>query len=391
MPKPDTSRLETKFMVGAMVLALLLALFTIFDFVYYIIFGILLVFSFFPLNKRLRRAIPSRALAATIMLLLMLTIIIGPVVFLVFLVWQDAAAFVESYDPDTINQTVQNYLVDAGLADPGDDPATSRPGAMANFIGSAVRGAATFLGSAILKILPGLILGLFVLCFVVFYGFSEGEMFYGLLRQALPLPDALEEALFQRIASVTKVVFGGNIAISALLGMVGATTFFIFQIPNAAFWGFIMVILGILPLAGPPFIWGPAAIWLFSQGRNVAGIIMILVNVVVGHIYVDNILRSKMLGKAAKVHPLLIFVGVMGGLQAFGILGFVIGPLVLAIAVAFVRHYMEWHVRWQEKQFVGELPIGPEVPKKLGIVPGGTSYSDLARRRQAEEGRRPPD
>lgn len=331
--------------------------------------GLLLVFAFFPVHRRIRRVVKRPAVAAFISFLLVLVVVLGPLVLVGFMIFQDAVSFARDYDPDELNQTIQGVIDQfngrRGVA-PADGNATAndtevpQPSELATAIGNGAKRFAEGLGEELLDIVPGLLIGLVITGFVIYYGFAQGELFYSRVRHVLPLPDEIEDSLFREIARVTQVVFVGNILVSILGGFVGAISFLVFGVPNAIFWGFIMIILGILPVVGAPLIWAPAALWLFLQGHTVPAIGVLVVNGVLVIGYIDNILRPKLIGKVANVHPVAILVGVLGGVEAFGALGFVIGPLVLAIFIALVRAYIEWHPRWRERRERGTERYAPE-------------------------------
>ena len=282
------------------------------------------------------------------------------------MVFDDAKAFVAGYNPETINVTIQEFLEDYGFEPKSEDGGNSTSD-IANQIGKAVVNFAERITAELAAAAVPLVLGLVIASFVIYYGFAEGETFYAKLRHVIPLPDDIEESLFRDIRRVTNVVFIGNILVSVLGGVVGALSFVIFGVPNAVFWGFIMIILGILPLVGAPIIWGPAAAYLFVQGNVVGAVGILIINggIVIG--YVDNILRPKLIGKAANVHPVLVLIGILGGLEAFGALGFVIGPLVLAVFIALIRSYTEWHPRWKERRARGDEKYMPGA--NIEIVP----------------------
>ena len=368
--------MEARFLAGTLLVFAVLSFFVIREFLWYVVGGVLLVFAFYPIHKRLRKVVPRRTLAALLSFLLVITVVVGPLVLVVFMIYDDAKNFVESYNPDELNVTVQRFLEDYGIQPKTTDGnGTTRPGEWANKIGGAAKDFAEGITSELLSAAVPLILGLLIAAFVIYYGFAEGEEFYARLRHVIPLPDDIEEALFRDIRKVTNVVFIGNILVSVLGGIVGAISFVIFGVPNAVFWGFIMIILGILPLVGAPIIWGPAAFYLFTQGHVIGAVGILIINggIVIG--YVDNILRPKLIGKAANVHPILVLIGILGGLQAFGALGFVIGPLVLAIFIALIRSYTEWHPRWKERRARGDEKFSPGARIEIVTPPPPTETS----------------
>lgn len=364
---PEASKkIEGRFLVGTLLLFAILSFFVLHEFVWYIAGGLLLVFAFFPIHRRIRKVFKRRAVAAFISFMLVIVVVMGPLVLVGFMIFNDAVDFAKNYRPERLNETVQGMLDQFGFApapSAGNDTGNEtnlRTSDVANQIGNAIKTSSERLVAALAEAAPTLVIGLVVASFVIYYGFAEGELFYTKFRHALPLPDEIEESLFREIRKVTQVVFVGNILVSVVGGLIGAISFVVFGVPNAVFWGFIMIILGILPVVGAPLVWGPAALWLAVQGNLFGAVGILLVNGIVVIGYVDNILRPKLIGKVANVHPVVILIGVLGGVEAFGPLGFVIGPLVLAIFIALIRAYTSWHPRWRERRREGSEHYFPD-------------------------------
>lgn len=346
--------------------------------------GLLLVFAFFPMYRGIRKRVRSRALAAFVSFLVVGLVVVGPLVLVVFLVFQDAVAFAQTYDPNRLNQTIDRFFDEYGLSryfGGGPDPSENQTSEVANALGRAIQRFAQRLGEELLAAAPGLAIGLFVTGFVVYYGFVDGENFYRQLRYAIPLPDDIEDSLFREISRVTNVVFVGSILVAVIGGIIGAISLAVFGVPNPVFLGFIMIILGILPVVGAPLVWIPAALWLFIQGHPVKALGLILTNGIIVVGFIDNILRPKLMGVAAHVHPVVVLLGVLGGVQAFGPLGFVIGPLVLAVFIALARSYTEWHPRWRARRLrmiapMAAVPASTEAPPAASQQGSGTAEEE---------------
>lgn len=357
----ESRRTEFRFLLGSLLLFGVLSFLVFREFLYYIAFAILLTFSFFPAHERIRRVVKRPALAATVSLILVIVVVVGPLVLVGFLVFQSAVDFAKSYDPNRVNETIQPLLTRFGIGEvPGSGPdSQSRPSDVANFLGAKIQDLAQSLGKEMLIALPGLMIGLFITGFVTFYGFLEGDRFYEQLRHVLPLPDEIEESVFHQIRDVTRAVFVGTLLIAVLAAALGAVTFFIFSVPNAIFWGFLMVFVGLLPIIGAPIIWVPVCVWLFLEGHTTAALGIFLINGLLGYGYIEHILRPKIIGKMGRIHPVWVVVGVLGGVEAFGILGFVIGPLILSVFIALIRSYTEFHPRWARRRWAGREPYYP--------------------------------
>lgn len=355
MADASAQRLENRFLALTLVAVGLLAFVVLREYAYYIVGGGLLVFAFFPVHRRIRARVHNRTAAAALSFLVVVIVILGPLFALGYYVYQDAGAFANTYDPDRLNETVADFLTPHAVG----NATAQKPSAFAVWLGDKLQGFAQQVVAAVVAGLPRLAVGLVITGFVLFYGFEDGEAFYRRLRLAIPLPDNVEDQLFIEIRRVTSVVFVGTILIAVVGGVFGGLTFLVMGVPNAMFWGFLMIILGILPFVGAPLIWLPAAGWLYANGHPGKALGLMLLNglFIVG--YLDHILRPQLIGRVARIHPIVVLIGVLGGVESFGVLGFVIGPLVLALFIAVVRNYTEWHPYWRERRASGAEPFDP--------------------------------
>jgi predicted PurR-regulated permease PerM len=123
----------------------------------------------------------------------------------------------------------------------------------------------------------------------------------------------------------------------------------VFGVSNWLFWGAIMIIMAFLPVLGTPVVWVPAAVGLILDGETARGIgLLIFGSTVVMNI--DNFLRPRLMSGRTKVHPVLILIGVLGGLKIFGFVGMLVGPLILALLVAFIKF---WEQAYMQPKVVG--------------------------------------
>ena len=160
----------------------------------------------------------------------------------------------------------------------------------------------------------------------------------------LPLDPTLKESLFYEIRSVTQAVLYGQVMTAVIQGTLGGLGLLVFGVSNWLFWGAIMIITGFLPVLGTPIIWVPAAVGQMLDGHTGQGIgLLIYGSTVVMNI--DNFLRPRLVSGRSKVHPLLILIGVLGGLKIFGFIGMLVGPLILALLVAFIKFYEQMYMK----------------------------------------------
>lgn len=186
------------------------------------------------------------------------------------------------------------------------------------------------------NILSGLTeFGIILLC--TFYFFRDGETMAEWITLLLPFVDARKRLLIKRFDEVVKAAVLGNTAVAALEGIVGGIAFALVGLPTPLLWGAAMAVLAYLPLVGAAMVWGPVALYLFFQGRYGAAMVLVVAGMLIA--LIDYVVRTIVVGEASKLHTLLAFFAMLGGIQFFGLVGIVAGPLVVAIGVALLESY----------------------------------------------------
>jgi len=176
----------------------------------------------------------------------------------------------------------------------------------------------------------------FFVLFTLYYLLRDSEVIMPAIRRSLPLTEGQADVIFERTGEVISASVNGVLVISAIQGLLGMIAFLALELPSALLWGVIMFLLSTIPMAGSAIVWVPAAIYLFATGHWIKAVLLVAWGaLVIGMI--DNILRPRLVGKRAKLHELIIFFSVLGGLQVFGVLGLFVGPVVAAIALALVE------------------------------------------------------
>jgi predicted PurR-regulated permease PerM len=129
---------------------------------------------------------------------------------------------------------------------------------------------------------------------------------------------------------VTRATLKGTVLIGLAQGVLGGLAFRVVGIDGSLFWGTVMTVLSIIPGLGGAVVWVPAVIILIATGSWLKGIgLALFCALVVGS--VDNLLRPILVGRDTKMHELMIFFSTLGGLLAFGAMGFILGPLLAAL------------------------------------------------------------
>lgn len=201
--------------------------------------------------------------------------------------------------------------------------------------------------SGVLASIPSFLLSFFVMIFVVYYLLKDGDGIAKRIKNILPLKESHKQHVFDRFHHITYAMFYGNITIAIIQGILGSIGFMIFGVPSPILWGFVMVLFALIPYFGTAIVWLPAALNLIFSGYlqsdnslTTRGIFLIAYGVIVIS-SIDNILKPKLIGTKANVHPVLVLIGVLGGLNLFGFVGIFLGPMMLALLMTFVDIYEE--------------------------------------------------
>ena len=178
--------------------------------------------------------------------------------------------------------------------------------------------------------------------FVLFYFLRDGEMILKSLQSVVPLSTNETDVLFTRIAQMIKVSLGGKLVVAAIQGTLGGLMFGWLGLPAPIFWGCVMAIVSVFPVIGAFVIWVPAAIGFALQGDWRHAAILTGWGVLIIH-PVDNLLGPVLVGSTLRMHTLLTFFSVIGGLAAFGVSGVVLGPVTVAIVAGLVELFDRSH------------------------------------------------
>ncbi|WP_339896531.1 AI-2E family transporter [uncultured Gilvimarinus sp.] len=183
------------------------------------------------------------------------------------------------------------------------------------------------------------VLNFCLMLYLTFFLLRDGNQLLELMIRALPMGDTRERLLFAKFAEVTRATVKGNLVVAMVQGALGGFIFWVLGIPAALLWAVVMAFASLLPAVGAAIIWAPVAIYLLAVGNYVDGIILIAFGGgVIG--LVDNLLRPVLVGRDTKLPDYLVLLSTLGGMALFGINGFVIGPLIAALFIAFWGIFM---------------------------------------------------
>jgi predicted PurR-regulated permease PerM len=185
----------------------------------------------------------------------------------------------------------------------------------------------------------GTALGFVLMIFILFFAIRDGRAALDTLRALVPMSPQDRGRLFAHLASVTRAMVFGTGVTALVQGTLIAIGFAIVALPSPIVFGVLAALCALVPMVGTPVVWVPATIVLALDERWYATAFLLLWGGFVTTI--DNVLRPILVAGRAEVATLTIFIGVLGGVTAFGPIGVVFGPLVLALIIALVRFTLE--------------------------------------------------
>jgi predicted PurR-regulated permease PerM len=200
---------------------------------------------------------------------------------------------------------------------------------------SALRGLATAGGGVVLGAV-GTVFGFFVMLFILFFLLRDGREMRQAAIRLIPLQPARRDAILTLVANTTRaVVYGTGLTALAQGALVGIG-FAIAGLPSPIVFGVLAAVCALLPAGGAALVWGPAAIWLFASGEWGYGVFMLVWGAIVS--VSDNLIRPIAIRTHAEVSTLAVFVGVVGGVAAFGTIGIIAGPVLLTLIVSLLGY-----------------------------------------------------
>ncbi len=294
----------------------------------------ILAFLFLPLHTFFVQKLKHESLAAMLTVICILTIVLVPLYFLTQAAVTELIGFYGHYTQGTtasgqlaISQlpaawqaTAQHLINDAWI----------RMSAWAQSLSSDIAG--------ILSNIAGFLFSFFLLFFSIYYFLKDHRAIKEYLGGLLPLSSSERHLLMDKLISALNGVVRGNFLMALLQGLAATFGYFLAGVPQPLIWGLVTAICSFIPNIGIFLVIIPAIIYLLLFNSLSAAIILTVWMVII-HLPLGNILGPKLIGSRAQLPPLLLLLSVLGGLTLFGFLGFLFGPVIVAIFMALLDEY----------------------------------------------------
>jgi predicted PurR-regulated permease PerM len=309
--------------------------------------GIIISSLTYPIYRFILKILKNRAIfASMITCILVIIVVLVPIFFITFIIAQQAA---ETYQ--TITLKLQSGKFDSYLNPENWGFLKEFLQKYAPFVDveeinikqeiiSLLRTISSFLVNSTAQILTNIgsfISSFFIMIFVLFFFYKDGERFLKTLTHLSPLPTSYETRIYEKFKEISQSIFIGVFFTMIIQGILGGLGFAIVGVVPFL-WGILMALTSVIPIVGTALIWVPAGIVLIITGSPGAGVFLMIWSLLLS-ILVDNVIKPLLIKGKSNMHPLIVFFSILGGIQVFGFFGILLGPLMIGMLLLLIEMY----------------------------------------------------
>ncbi len=307
-----------------------------------VFWAVTLALMFDPIYQRILRAVRGRTnLSALITLLICLVIVILPMALVTSTLVAEASALAQRIKGGELNFRLYFQQILSALPhwllDWLDRLGLSNLQGVLDRVSSGLAQAGQVLASNALAIGQNtfdFLVSFVIMLYLLFFLLRDGRDLSKLVLESAPMERDHTSYLLRKFTTVVRATVKGNVVVAVVQGALGGLAFWVLGIHAAVFWGVVMALLSLLPAVGAALVWVPVAIYLISTDAVLQGVGLIIWGVLAIGLS-DNLLRPLLVGKDTKMPDYLVLVSTIGGMSLFGLNGFVIGPTIAAMFMAF--------------------------------------------------------
>lgn len=336
--------------VGVLLAASLLLARLLWEFLNALVLALVLVSLFAPFQRRMERLLDGRSrLAAGLTTSLIVLGVVAPgALFVMALTRQTLELYQANREAPFLGELLAFLSGESPLALRLREAASTfgvdlSPGTLRSLSTSLIKEAGLLLYQSLSGMAANvlsIVLQFGVMVLVVFTLLVDGHRLEAFLLDLSPLPDDEEAELIHRFRMISRAVFLGNGASATLQGLLGGLGFILFGLGSGVLWGAVIGFLAFLPIVGASIVFLPATAVLLLRGDTGLALGYLLYNVVYSGL-IEYGLKPRLIGGQGHMNTVLVFLGILGGLSLFGLLGLFYGPLIISIFLALVGIYKE--------------------------------------------------
>lgn len=306
-----------------------------------IAWAIVLSIVFYPVFSFILRYVKWRSIASILTLITILILLLGPFSYFSYLISQEIRSLIDSVQEgrfEPVNALLNNpslrNIVDRILGIGSGSEADLKKAILENVsqLGQKLMGGITGgLGNV-----ASAITNFILMLLSIFFFLQGGPEFIKGIERFMPLTQKQRERLFSQTRDIIVSTIYGGVVVAMAQAIIGGIAFSLLNVPSPGLSAFALFIAAFVPLLGTFVVWGPLAVYLFLNGAVANGIILVIVGLTAIS-SVDNILRPLIIRGKVQMPTLAIFFSILGGIHFFGAIGFIMGPLVVALFVSVAQ------------------------------------------------------
>ncbi len=306
-----------------------------------IAWAIVVSIVFYPVYAICLKWFRIKSLASLATLLLVAVVIFGPISSMGYVLVLELGQLVQQFEKGQINlhrvisHPAVQWLIDHLRLIVGEDKAS-----VEGMVGRWLAGLRAHLLQTLSIGAKNVLTVLFdfvLMMFSIFFFLKDGPDYINRIKNYLPFSERHKNRLIgQAKGMVVSTIFGG-VLVAIIQGVIGGLSFWALGVSSPVFWGAMTFIASFVPLIGTAGVWLPGAVYFFLAGQPLKGVVLLLIGVFLISMLVDYFLRPLIIRGKTKMNTLLIFFSVLGGVEVFGIIGLVLGPLTLAIFISVLE------------------------------------------------------
>lgn len=332
---------NTKYFVLVLLVFLtVLAFFILRPYMVPVLTSIVLAYIFYPLYDWLNKKTKNANLSAAVISILIILLVLIPI---------SISLFQLSKEANVSYILIKNRIVTGSIFDIGctegvycdlvkDLQNFMRRPTTRFYLEDGLKKVTTFIAESAFNFvisIPKRLLEVFITFFMIFFLFRDGKKLVEAIEKAAPLKKNDRNRIFVQLRELTRAIIYGVFVIAIVEGILAVVTFKLFDVASPILWGLIVFLLALLPAIGGAIVWIPIMISKFYANEPLLGVGILIGGILISSI--DTFLKPKIIGEKAKVHPILILLGVLGGLSLFSLIGVIIGPLILVLLITVIK------------------------------------------------------
>ncbi len=319
-----------EYLFWAFIIALIIiSYFILKEFLVVIISSFILAFFVLPLHKFISKKTGNKLSALiSLSIVLIISLLIGT--YIVTTLISQFSVIISEGSINQLSQEISEFIGGIEFLAPFSETIYSSIEDLGN---SAVKIIYTSLTQ-----IPRLALNLFLTFFISYFIIIDWKKIKKQIIKAIPFKN--KNKLVKRVSETSKQIVYGALITSLLAFIVSLIGYYIAGIRFYAFFAFVSALFTFIPIAGAVIVWLPLTIIQLFQGNIIAAIIVLITGLIISNL-IDYFFRIWVTGKRARLHPIIVILGIFGGIPLFGIAGFIVGPLILSITIEILKTNLE--------------------------------------------------